>query len=199
MPAFGESGVPAFGESGVPPSGQTGAPSSGESGVPPSGQTGAPSSGDAPLRPADEALLAALADALAGADAVPDGWEREAETAGDWLALDAAPADLAHDSIDDHRPAGTTAGEGSERRRLRYDAAGVTVEVELRMAAGALRLAGRVRPAARCPVRALQPGGGAHATEAGDAGTFHLDDLPAAPVSLVVEGDTPVKTGWIVP
>jgi hypothetical protein len=160
----------------------------------------------------DEALLRALADAVAVADPVPAGWHQAALGCADWLALDARLAEMAYDSLDDHRPAGTvyrSAQEGSERRRLRFGGDDLAVEVELNVTADAVRLAGRVlpigragaagRPApARYRVRALLPQA-SHTAEVGDGGAFRFDELPHAPLSLLVDGDPPVKTGWIVP
>jgi hypothetical protein len=155
----------------------------------------------------DEALLRALADAVAVADPVPADWPRAALGCADWLALDARLAEMAYDSLDDRRPAGTDYGtaqhEGSERRRLRFGGDGLAVEVELSVTADAVRLAGRVLPAGRAGrVRALLPRAshtGEVTAEVGDGGAFRFDELPHAPVSLLVDGDPPVKTGWIVP
>jgi hypothetical protein len=155
-------------------------------------------SGVAPDLPGDEALLRALADAVALADPVPADWQRAALAGADWLALDAALAEMAYDSLDDHRPAGTARPEGSERRRLRFGGDELAVEVDLTVTADAVRLAGRVVPAGRPRVRALLPQA-SHAAEVGDDGAFRFDELPHVPVSLLVEGDPAVKTGWIVP
>jgi hypothetical protein len=149
----------------------------------------------------DDALLRALADAVAVADPVPTDWQRAALGCADWLALDARLAEMAYDSLDDHRPAGAAYGsvqEGSERRRLRFGGDDLAVEVEVSVTADAVRLAGWVRPAGRSRVRALLPEA-SHTAEVGEGGAFHFEELPHAPVSLLVDGDPPVKTGWIVP
>ena len=165
----------------------------------PSGPPGPPSG-----VPDDEALLRALAGAVSLADPVPADWQRAALGCVDWLALDARLAEMAYDSLDDHRPAGTTRPPGSERRRLRFGADELAVEVEVSVTGDAVRLAGRVVPAGpagwtgRHRVRALLPEA-SQTAEVGDGGAFRFDELPHAPVSLLVDGDPPVKTGWIVP
>lgn len=150
--------------------------------------------------PDDEAVLRALREALAGADPLPDAWRRDALAGFDWLALDAEPADVAYDSIEDvHRPlGGPLAGDGAERRRVRFEARGVVVEVEVQVTADAVRLLGRVTPCGTTRVRAVTPGG-EQVAAAGESGTFRFDELPREPVSLLVEGQRRVKTGWIVP
>jgi hypothetical protein len=172
-----------------------------------SGPSG-PASGVPSQAPDDDALLRALADAVAVADPVPADWQRAALGCVDWLALDARLAEMAYDSLDDHRPAGTAHGtarqEGSERRRLRFTGDDLAVEVELNVTADAVRLAGRVLPAGRAGraaprrVRALLPQA-SYTAEVGDGGAFRFDELPHGPVSLLVDGDPAVKTGWIMP
>jgi hypothetical protein len=159
--------------------------------------------------PEDEALLRSLAAAMSVADPVPAGWEQAAHACFDWLVLDACPADLAYDALDDtHLPvrppgpagaagAGGTAG-GTERRRLRFGAAGLAIEVEVQATSDAVRLLGRLVPAAPRSVRALLPGG-SRETRSGESGAFQFEELPRGPVSLVVESDPALKTGWIVP
>lgn len=150
--------------------------------------------------PDDEAVLRALRDALAAADPLPDAWRRDAVAAFDWLAQDAEQAEVAYDSIEDvHRPlGGLAAGDGTERRRVRFEARDVAVEVEVQVTADALRLLGRVTPYGATRVRALTPAG-EQVAAAGERGTFRFDDLSREPVSLLVEGQRRVKTGWIVP
>lgn len=163
-----------------------------------------------PDLPDDEALLRALADAVALADPVPADWEPAALGCVDWLALDTRLAEMAYDSLDDQGPAGTahgTRGEGSERRRLRFGSDELAVEVELTVTPDAVRLAGRVLPAGRAGphrVRALLPQpadteSAAYTAEVGGGGRFRFDELPRGPVSLLLDGDPAVKTGWIVP
>ena len=154
--------------------------------------------------------MRALAEAVVAADPVPADWHRAALGCADWLALDARLAEMAYDSLDDHHPAGTAHSghsarqEGSERRRLRFGADDLAVEVEVNVTADAVRLAGRVvatgpaGSARRARVRALLPGD-SHTTDVGDDGAFRFDELPHAPVSLLVEGEPGIKTGWIVP
>jgi hypothetical protein len=149
----------------------------------------------------DEGLLRALARAVALADPVPANWRGEALAGADWLAVDARLAELAYDSLDDHRPAGAARRPGHERRRLRFGVAGLTIEVELSAAADVVQLAGRLvpgRPERPRRVRALLPRE-SYTAELGDTGAFRFEELPHAPVSLLVEGDPAVKTGWIVP
>jgi hypothetical protein len=150
----------------------------------------------------DEAVLRALAGAVALADPAPADWQQAALVCFDWLALDARLAELAYDSLDDLRPAGTAQQEGSERRRLRFGSPGLAIEVELSVTADAVRLGGRLLPAGRRWVRALvsqAPSTAVLTAEVGDSGAFRFDDLPNGPVSLLVDDGPAVKTGWIVP
>lgn len=155
---------------------------------------------DAVPSPDDEAVLRALGEAMAGADPLPDAWRRDALAGFDWLTLDAEPAEVAYDSIEDvHRPlGGPMAGAGAERRRVRFEARGVAVEVEVQVTADAVRLLGRVTPCGTTRVRAVLPAG-EQVAAAGEGGTFRFEELPRGPVSLLVEGRRRVKTGWIVP
>jgi 2-keto-3-deoxy-L-rhamnonate aldolase RhmA len=181
-----------------------------------SGPSGFGPSGFGPSGFADDAVVVrALAGAVALADPVPAEWHLAARVGFDWLAIDARLAGLEVDSLDEHRPAGTAHVEGSERRRLRFGAAGLAIEVEVTVTNGSVRLAGRLVPAgtpgagrsdagpsggghrARA-VRALQPQA-AQVARVGEGGTFRFNDLSDAPVSLLVDGDPAVKTGWIVP
>ncbi len=154
----------------------------------------------------DAAVVRALADAVAVADPVPAVWHLAARVGFDWLAIDARLAGLEVDSLDEQRPAGTAHVEGSERRRLRFGAAGLAIDVELTVTGGSVRLAGRLVPGGPSgaaghgarTVRALQPQA-AYVARVGEGGTFRFDDLPDAPVSLLVDSDPAVKTGWIVP
>ncbi|HEX8804114.1 MAG TPA: hypothetical protein VF743_07970, partial [Acidimicrobiales bacterium] len=77
-------------------------------------------------------------------------------------------------------------------------AAGRTVAVELRVTAGGVGVVGRATPPAPGRVVAVWPQG-SETTEADGTGAFRLDDLPRRPLSFVVEGDPPLKTGWVVP
>ena len=145
----------------------------------------------------DRALLGSMHKVVAAASPLPEQRRQAALQAAEWLASDAQVADLAYDSaVGPGRPSGTR-GIAAGHRSVSYTVGPRSVRLELALSANQLVVEGEVRPAGRVRVTALTPGGRVD-TETGDEGLFHLDELPRRPISFVVGGTTPFKTGWIV-
>ena len=151
----------------------------------------------APL-PTDDALVDELRRVRALADPVPAAWRQAALASLAWQDIDAEPAALAYDSLSGRDPRLAGGQPGTQAvRELRYaaGAAGLSLEVDLN--ADRLRVVGEVSPAAAVEVVAVWPEG-RQATTADDRGAFRFDDLPRRPLCLVIGGDAPLKTGWIL-
>jgi hypothetical protein len=149
--------------------------------------------------PADDVLVAELRRLAALADPVPGGW-RDAATVGfAWASIPAAPAGMAYDSRAVPGIRVDAPGlSGSAVREVRYTAGDQAVELDLDMGADKLRLVGRVVPARQAEVAVIWPEGREEAP-CDEGGSFRFDQLPRRPLCVVVAGDRPVKTGWIIP
>lgn len=143
-------------------------------------------------------LLGELERIVTDIDRVPAGWESAADAAVWWLAIDAPVADRVYDSVMPKRPGLPAAGLVSEVRQVRFGAAARSVELALDAKDGEMMLTGHVEPAHQTVVTACWPEGVEKAETDGD-GVFRFDRLPLAPLSLHVDGDSPMKTGWVVP
>ena len=149
--------------------------------------------------PDDEVVESELRRLVALADPVPAGWRRVAVACGAWLAIDGEPAVLAYDSVSGRdRPLDGARLAAVTMRELRFTSAGGDVELELDVAPDRVRLRGRLTPARPAEITVAWPTG-RHDVAADDRGTFYADDLPRQPLCLLVGGEEPTKTGWIVP
>ena len=150
----------------------------------------------------DDHLLSELRRVGALADPVPDGWRGTARAAFSWAALDGEPAWIVHDA----RPASDGRGHGrlaaASQRTLRFRVGGgpsrPMVELELDVGADKVRATGRLRPPGAAVVVAMSADGH-RSTPAGADGVFVFDEMPRRPFCLVVTGDAPLKTEWVVP
>lgn len=169
----------------------------------PGGQADEPS-------PADAALLDELRRVASDVDPVPDDAVLAARSALAYLRLDAALADLVHDSQDDHdlsvvgfRSAGTTA------RQVAFRSGSREIELEVIEADDRRRLVGQCIPAATVQVTARLAGGQRRTTASDDLGRFSIE-VPVGLVSLRcvwpdiaagtdrdASGDDVVETGWV--
>ena len=152
----------------------------------------------APL-PTGDALLEELRRLAAAADPVPPEWWDDAGAAFGWHQIAAEPAALAYDALSGRDPGlGQVQLAGQVLRELRWTGAGREVAVEVDVGDDGLRLVGTVSPGAVVHVTAVWPDGHENVAT-GDRGRFTFDDLPRRPMCLVVGGDRPIKTGWILP
>jgi hypothetical protein len=145
----------------------------------------------------DDALLAALRQAVAAADPVPDDWHEAAGSSFAWAAIDAEPATLAYDSCSTVGPPGAVL-TGPVVRELRFTSGPLSIELDVQVSGDTLRVLGRVTPGRSVEVLALWPEGKTDVTS-DDGGRFRFDELPGRPLCVVVGGERPVKTGWVVP
>jgi hypothetical protein len=145
----------------------------------------------------DQELIARLAELLGDAEA--PSWSAELAKASYGLrAVDAELATLSSDS-------GLTAGSGMRAtaapRLAVFEAAGLSVEIEIEPAArsGLWRLVGQLTPAGPARIGIRRHDGAVSWTDADDRGRFSADQLPGGPLSLRCErpGQPAAATEWI--
>lgn len=140
----------------------------------------------------DDELMAALAEAVAEADAVTDRRREMARAAFTWRSVDAELMELLHDSALDAGAA--VRGAGDPGRLLSFGRDGLSLEVEV----GAGELAGQVLPAQAATVT-LQHAGAEDRTVAADgAGFFRFEGVESGSVRLVVTtSEHTLTTSWV--
>jgi hypothetical protein len=145
----------------------------------------------------DQELIARLAELLEDAEA--PSWSAELAKASYGLrAVDAELATLSSDS-------GLTAGSGlratAAPRLAVFEAAGLSVEIEIEPAArsGLWRLVGQLTPAGPARIGIRRHDDAVSWTDADDRGRFSADQLPGGPLSLRCErpGQPAAATEWI--
>lgn len=149
--------------------------------------------------PPDDGLADDLRRALMLVDPVPGGWRDAAAGAFSWAAVDARQVRLDYDARTlrggrVHRDDVPT----TEVREVRYVGGDHAVALELDVGGERLRVLGWIEPPRRAEVVLLWPEGRWDG-ESDEHGTFRADELPRRPLCLVVDGEHPVKSGWIVP
>lgn len=160
--------------------------------------------------PADAGLLDELRRVASDVDPVPYDAVLAARSALAYLRLDAALADLVHDSQDEHdlsvagfRSAGTTA------RQVAFRSGSREIELEVIEIDDRRRLVGQCIPAATVEVTARLADGQRRTTASDDLGRFSIE-VPMGLVSLrcvwpagatgpdrVTDGGDAVETGWV--
>lgn len=149
---------------------------------------------------ADERLLGALRTIVGTADPVPTGVVEAAKASLTWRSIDAELAELAYDSLLDE---GLLAGTRSESapRSLTFEAADVTVEVEVVDLGAHRRLLGQLVPPRPADIQ-VRHSGGLIRVGADEVGRFTAAGVAPGPVSLrcLVAGAEapPVETPWVV-
>jgi len=151
------------------------------------------------LQSDQELLLKELQKIVAYGDNVPDGWRRQAANARRWLLIDAPVAERVYDST---TPGGlqepAVSSIATEVRQMRFLAGTDGVDLALDTKDGEVMLSGHVVPARAAAVTARWPNG-AQVGRSDETGTFRFHGLPLAPISVQVDGSSPLKTGWVVP
>ncbi len=150
----------------------------------------------------DEQLLAALADAMRAARAVPHDFVQAGRAAYSWRTIDAELAALAYDSAsseaakeDDLVPAGTRA-QPAVLRALTFISARLTVELQL----GTDGLLGQIVPPAAGELQIQLATGTAATAPIDSVGWFVVRPTPTAPFRLRLHTDgADVLTGWVTP
>jgi hypothetical protein len=143
---------------------------------------------------ADHDLLAALGELFDEVDPVPPDVLAAALGSFAWRDVDAELAELIEDS---ELAAAAVRGVG-ESRLLTFEAATVTVVVEVTELDGGRRLLGQVVPPGVCRLE-VRHGTGSTTVETDQLGRFCIDTVPAGPVSILCagEGREPVVTSWV--
>ena len=147
---------------------------------------------------ADERLLAELRDLFQRADPPPAPVVEAAKGGYVWRTVDDELATLTLDSLVDGPLAGVR-GTG-EPRSLRFEAPGLTIEVEVSgSGAEPRRVLGQLVPPRAASIEASQPGG-ASTVEADELGRFAIEGLRPQPLRLRchLAGHGPVATEWVL-
>lgn len=149
---------------------------------------------------ADERLLGALRTVVGAADPVPTEVVEAAKASLTWRSIDAELAELAYDSLLDD---GLLVGTRSESapRSLTFEAAEVTVEVEVVDMGARRRLLGQLVPPRPADIQ-VRHSGGLIRVGADEVGRFTAAGVAPGPVSLrcrVAGAEAaPVETPWVV-
>ena len=143
----------------------------------------------------DDALLAALREALRAREAVPPEFVEAAKSAFAWHNIDAELAQLTYDSSRDAEYVPGLRAEAASIRALTFTSARLTIELEVTSDA----LLGQVIPP-QAGVITVQPRDGAE-TEypADEIGCFSIRPIPPGPFRLHCRTGAGIDalTGWI--
>lgn len=147
----------------------------------------------------DRALLALVREVFDELDPPPPEIITAAKASFTWLTVDAELADIAFDSLLDVSPGvRSTAGP----RLVSFEAAALTVEVEIGETGGSRRLVGQLVPPSEAEI-VVRHGNGEISAHADELGRFTVDGVPVGPVSLLVRGasateiEGTVVTSWV--
>lgn len=108
-------------------------------------------------------------------------------------------ADLVYDSDDDDELLAGVRGAGGGTRRLTFESADVSVELEVTLT-GRRSVLCQVVPAQAAELELRGVNGAAGRTESDPHGTFHLSDVASGPFSLRLElegASRPIVTTWV--
>jgi hypothetical protein len=147
---------------------------------------------------ADERLLAELRDLFERGDPPPAAVAEAAKRSYGWRTVDEELAALTMDTLVD-RPLAGVRGT-AEPRSLRFEAPGLTIEVEVSgSGAERRRVLGQLVPPRAASIEVSQPDGGG-TVEADELGRFAIDGLRAQPLRLRchLAGQGPVATEWVL-
>jgi hypothetical protein len=144
---------------------------------------------------ADDALLAALTDALQAVDPVPDHVVAAASAAFSWRTVDAELAELSFDSAE--QPLGVRGVDVNRQLTFRS----TDLEIELMVtAAESRRLVGQLVPPDVAEIE-LVSAGSERSVSSDHLGRFAFDGLVDGPARLVVRSTGPataVQTEWML-
>jgi hypothetical protein len=145
----------------------------------------------------DELLVARLRDLAGRMDPVPPAVLDAARAAFAWRTIDAELAALVEDASANEPALAGIRGEGSVM--LSFEAADLTVDLEVLETPGGRRLVGQLLPMQAGTVEAVTPTG-SRSAEADDLGRFVTDDVPGGPVRLrchLPADGRVVQTDWV--
>jgi hypothetical protein len=143
----------------------------------------------------DDALFAALREAVRARQAVPAEFVEAGKSAFAWHNIDAELAQLTYDSSRDTLYEPSLRAEAAVVRALTFTSPHLTIELEVSEDS----LLGQIIPAQRGTVR-VQPANGTETTVAADEiGCFAIRPIPSRPFRLYcqIAGGTDAQTGWI--
>jgi hypothetical protein len=143
----------------------------------------------------DEALLAALQQAVRARQAVPPELVEAAKNAFAWHNIDAELAQLTYDSTRDSDLAPSTRTEDASIRALTFRSAHLTIELEVT----GDTLLGQIIPAQAATIKVQTRSSAETALAADEIGCFAIHPAPPVPFRLQCRtaADIDVRTGWI--
>jgi hypothetical protein len=143
----------------------------------------------------DEALLAALKQALRARRAVPPEFVQAGQNAFAWHNIDAELAQLTYDSTREFDRAPSTRSEAASIRALTFNSAHLTIELEVTSDS----LFGQLIPTQAGMIKIQSQTGAEMAFPADEIGYFSIRPVPAVPFRLHCRtaNGIDVRTGWI--
>jgi hypothetical protein len=143
----------------------------------------------------DQALLAALRQALRARQAVPPEFVEAGKNAFAWHDIDAELAQLTYDSTRDTGHVPSTRTEAASIRALTFTSAHLTIELEVTSDT----LLGQIIPTQTAMIKVQTHAGVETALSADEIGCFSIRPIPAVPFRLHCRtaGGIDVLTGWI--
>lgn len=142
----------------------------------------------------DEALFAALQQAIRTRQAVPPEFVEAAKSAFAWRNIDAELAQLTYDSTQAPAAAAPMRAEAASIRALTFTSPRLTVELEVTEDS----LLGQIVPAQAAMIEVQTREGPGPAAASDEIGCFSVHPIPDGPFRLLCRtGDINVLTGWI--
>jgi hypothetical protein len=143
----------------------------------------------------DEALLAALRQALRARQAVPAEFVEAGQNAFAWHNIDAELAQLTYDSSRDADLASSMRTEAASIRALTFTSAHLTIELEVAPDS----LLGQIVPTQTATIEVQSRTSPETAVSADEIGCFVIRPIPSVPFRLQCRTGTgiDVLTGWI--
>ena len=143
----------------------------------------------------DEALLAALQQALRARRAVPPEFVDAGRGAFAWHNVDAELARLTYDSIRDTEPVASSRAEAASLRALTFTSARLTIELEVTPDS----LVGQIVPVQAATIEVQARAGAPVPVAADEIGCFLIHPVPRGPFRLRCQlpAGSDVLTGWI--
>ena len=151
-------------------------------------------------QPGDDELEEELRRTAASLDPVPSELLQAAADAFTWRTVDAELAELVYDSLVDEDAMALVRG-GQDRRLLSFEAAGLTIDLQVTTSGAARELTGQLAPPQRASIE-IRSGSGQVTTDADELGRFRATSVPAGPMSLrcsltAADPGPAIITDWI--
>jgi hypothetical protein len=148
-----------------------------------------------PEAPSDEALLAALGEAMKARQAVPPDFIAAAKDAYAWHGIDAELARLTYDSSEQGEVAAGLRSESASIRAFSFATERLSIEVEITPGS----LLGQLIPAQPGTAEVHERDGGTVTVPVDETGCFAVEPKPGSPFRLRIHTGSPldVLTGWV--